>query len=40
MYRKALELDPKNHHARTALTEIEGPDPGPGGLLKKLFKKN
>ncbi len=40
MYRKALELDPKSHHARQAISDIEGPDPGSGGLLKKIFKKN
>jgi serine/threonine-protein kinase len=39
-FRKVLELDPENHHARTALRELEGPDPGSGGLLKKIFKKN
>jgi curved DNA-binding protein CbpA len=38
-YKKALELDPENHAARVALRELEGPDPGGGGLLKKIFKK-
>jgi serine/threonine protein kinase len=40
MYKKGLELDPENHHARAALKELEGPDPGGSGLLKKIFKKN
>ena len=40
MYRRVLELDPDNHHAQAALRELEGPDPGSGGLLKKIFKKN
>jgi tetratricopeptide (TPR) repeat protein len=40
MFRKALELDPENNHARNALRELEGPDPGGGGFLKKIFKKN
>jgi serine/threonine protein kinase len=39
MYKKALDLDPENHHARVALKELEGPDPGAGGLLKKIFGK-
>ncbi len=45
MYRKALELDPKNSHARAALKELGqdpggGEDPGAGGLLSKIFKKH
>jgi curved DNA-binding protein CbpA len=39
MYKKVLEIDPENHAARTALRELEGPDPSGGGLLKKFFKK-
>ncbi len=39
-FRKVLELDAENHHARAALKDLEGPDPGAGGLLKKIFKKN
>jgi hypothetical protein len=38
-YKKVLELDPENKDARAALRELEGPDPGGGGLLKKIFKK-
>ena len=33
MYKKALELDPENHHARAAIKELGGPDPGAGGIL-------
>jgi serine/threonine protein kinase/tetratricopeptide (TPR) repeat protein len=40
MYKRALELDPENHHARAAIKELEGPDPGAGGILSKIFKKN
>jgi serine/threonine protein kinase len=39
-FRKVLELDPENHHARAALKELEGPDPGSSGIFKKIFKKN
>jgi serine/threonine protein kinase len=38
-YRKVLELDPANHHAKAALRDLEGPGPESGGLLKKIFKK-
>jgi len=38
-YRKVLELDPANHHAKAALRDLEGPEPGSRGLLKKIFKK-
>ena len=39
-FRKVLELDAENHHARAALKELEGgPDPGSSGILKKIFKK-
>jgi tetratricopeptide (TPR) repeat protein len=38
-YKKVLELDPENKDARAALRDLEGPDPGGGGLLKKIFKK-